>query len=59
MDEFSELSKLILQITNVNNMNNLDLAWCYTKEMLFRLKKDDRGYKNTFMREFTKIVKKV
>ncbi|WP_016951821.1 ATP-binding protein [Anabaena sp. PCC 7108] len=61
VDEFTKLGKVILESTNVNNMNNLDLAWCYTKEMWFRLEKDllDDDDKKQFMIIFTKIVKQV
>lgn len=37
---FSKLAQFILKITNVNEEENLDLAWCYTKEMWLRLKKE-------------------
>ncbi|MGI0483539.1 ATP-binding protein, partial [Geminocystis sp. CENA526] len=37
-EAFNSLAQVILEITNIQEEKELDLAWCYTKEMWFRCK---------------------
>ncbi len=56
-EPFKQLCKLILQVTGVRHEKNLDLAWCYTQELLNRYHNNNLSKKKeTFMRVFRKVI---
>jgi hypothetical protein len=57
-EAFDNLAKVIMQITQIQEEKELDLAWCYTKEMWLRLQGNSLGEdnKNFFTDVFQALI---
>jgi hypothetical protein len=57
-EAFKDLAREIIQITQIKKENELDLAWCYTKEMCLRIegKSPENDERNLFMDLFKDLV---
>jgi len=51
-----QLAELILKVTNVRDEKNLDLAWCYTQELLHRYSEYKPERKRLFMGLFKEVI---